>query len=70
MFMSYDNYRVIRRREVEAKTGLCRSSIYQKISKGEFPAQIALGARSVGWIESDVNDWIGTQIERSRGGLQ
>ncbi len=51
---------------VTARTGLPRSSIYRKISRGEFPKPIALGARSVGWLSSDIDAWIASQIEQSR----
>ncbi len=40
-------------------TGLARSTIYAEIAKGKFPRQIKLtGARSVGWHESAVVQWI------------
>ena len=40
-------------------TGLSRSTIYAEIARGHFPKQIRLtGARSVGWHESAVIQWI------------
>jgi len=30
---------------------------------GTFPKSIPLGARAVGWLESDINKWIEEQIE-------
>jgi prophage regulatory protein len=39
-------------------TGLSRSSIYLMISNGSFPRQVSLGARAVGWRESDIHDWL------------
>lgn len=57
---------ILRRKQVEARTGLARSTIYLKISKNEFPAPISLGARSVGWLESEVDDWLSHQVEQSR----
>ena len=58
---------IIRRKQVEARTGYSRSTIYSKVSKGEFPAPIQLGARAVGWIESEIDTWLTAQIEKSRG---
>jgi prophage regulatory protein len=52
---------------VKARTGLSRSSIYLFISQGAFPKSIALGDRAVGWIESEVDEWIKKRIEASRG---
>ncbi|MDD9708311.1 AlpA family phage regulatory protein [Seohaeicola sp. SP36] len=40
--------RILRRPEVEARTGLSRSTIYLWIQQGEFPKPVALGARLVG----------------------
>ncbi len=37
-------FRFLRRREVEVKVGLGRSSIYRQIRIGKFPAPVTLGA--------------------------
>lgn len=61
--------RILRRKQVEERTGLSRSTIYQRIEDGRFPRQIALGSGKhapVGWIESEVDDWIEEHIKRSR----
>lgn len=55
--------RITRLPEVKALTGLSRSTIYQRISDGSFPAQVNLGARAVGWIEKDILDWIESRIQ-------
>ena len=54
--------------EVMARTGLGRSTIYDKIKKGEFPPPINLGLRAVGWIAGEVIDWIQSRIDASRSG--
>ena len=59
---------ILRRKQVEARTGLSRSTIYERIKAGTFPGQVALGPRAVGWLESDINAWIGAQVDRSRAG--
>jgi prophage regulatory protein len=53
---------ILRRKEVESRTGLSRSTIYHRIKEGTFPKQIKLGARSVGWLESEIESWIATCI--------
>jgi prophage regulatory protein len=58
--------RILRRRKVEGRTGKSRSSIYKGIQDGTFPAPIRLGPRSVGWLESDIDDWIAKCIENSK----
>ena len=55
---------ILRRKQVEARTGLSRSTIYLKISRGEFPSPISLGARAVGWVDGDVAHWISQRIKK------
>lgn len=57
---------VLRRRQVEARTGLARSTIYERIKAGTFPAPVSLGAKAVGWVESEISDWLAAQIQKSR----
>ena len=57
---------VLRLPSVKSLTGLSRSTIYLRISEGTFPKPINLGARAVGWLESDITDWIQGRIEESR----
>jgi prophage regulatory protein len=50
--------RILRLQSVLNLTGLSRSTIYLRISQGAFPRQISLGARAIGWRESDIHDWL------------
>ena len=54
--------RIVRLPEVMDRTGLSRSSIYNFLSAGSFPSRIKLGARSIGFLEADINDWISSKI--------
>jgi prophage regulatory protein len=56
----------IRLKTVLQRTGLSRSSIYLRITQGTFPRPVSLGGRAVGWIDSEVEAWITTQIDESR----
>lgn len=49
--------RFMRRKDVEAATGLARSTIYERMSAGTFPKPVPIGARAVAWRESDVAAW-------------
>ena len=60
-------YEIKRRPEVEAKTGLSRSTIYEKMKSGTFPKPVKLGPRSVGWLETEVDAWLEERIA-DRGG--
>ncbi len=57
---------ILRLPAVKARTGLSRSTIYLRISKGNFPAPISLGGRAVGWVEADVDRWLTRRIAASR----
>jgi prophage regulatory protein len=57
---------LLRMTQVKARTGLSRSTIYLRIKAGEFPTQVSLGPRAVGWLEAEIERWIETRIERSR----
>lgn len=58
-------HRIIRLPEVKGRTGLSRSTIYRYIDAGAFPKPVSLGARAVGWIESQVSDWINERLRAS-----
>jgi prophage regulatory protein len=60
--------RIIRLQAVKARCGLSRSTLYNRMAAGEFPTPISLGARSVGWVESEINAWITARINVSRNG--
>jgi prophage regulatory protein len=59
---------ILRLPAVKSRTGLSRSSIYQHVADGSFPRPVSLGARAVGWVESEVEWWISRKIKESRGG--
>ena len=58
--------KILRLPEVMVMTGLSKSTIYLWIGKEKFPAHISLGARSIGWIEQEVEEWIESRIAESR----
>jgi prophage regulatory protein len=53
---------IVRKKDLPKFTGLQRSAIDALITKGEFPAPIPLGERSVGWLASEVEDWQAKRI--------
>ena len=61
-----ENNRLIRRKEVHAKTGLGASSIYAMMKSGEFPQCLNLSERRVAWIESDIDKWIAERVANHR----
>nr|WP_231578858.1 AlpA family phage regulatory protein [Vibrio hyugaensis] len=47
-------------------TGLSRSTIYERMSMDEFPANVNFSGSAVGWLESEVCEWIDSRV-RLRG---
>ena len=67
--------RILRRHQVEARTGLSRSSIYARLKRNPkrpgdydptFPKPISVGTKAVGWIEAEIEAWLTAQVEKSR----
>ncbi len=58
---------ILRRTEVEARTGLKRSTIYDKLDPesprydATFPKRVSLGTSAVGWLESEVDAWVASR---------
>lgn len=50
--------RHLRRPAVESATGLSRSTIYDMMTRGEFPRPVRIGRRAVAWPESEVVAWL------------
>ena len=58
--------KVIRLKAAKEWTGLSRSSIYAMMKSGEFPKSFSLGARAIGWLESDIRAWVDTRVAASK----
>src|SRR5690349_4892518 len=67
---------ILRRKQVERRTGLSRSAIYAKLTPNPkcptsydptFPKPVSVGARAVGWIEAEISEWLARRIKLSRG---
>lgn len=57
---------ILRLPAVKARTGLSRSTIYLRVSESTFPKPVSLGGRAVGWIESEIQQWLEQRIAASR----
>ncbi|GKX37588.1 AlpA family transcriptional regulator [Pectobacterium polaris] len=55
--------RILRRPEVEAKTGFKRAHIYNLMKEGRFPKPIRLGVRAVGWDSVEIDRWITDRLK-------
>lgn len=55
--------RFLRLPEVEQASGYRRTAIYEKMNLGEFPKSYPLGARAVGWLDEEIENWIESRIK-------
>jgi prophage regulatory protein len=62
--MSIQTVKILRLPGVMQKTGIARSTIYDWVNPksprydATFPKQRRLGQQSVGWLESELDDWL------------
>jgi prophage regulatory protein len=61
--------RIIRLKATIIKAGLSRSSVYRLLAEDKFPKPVSLGERSIGFVESEVDDWILGRIEERDEGV-
>ncbi len=66
---------ILRRKQVDVRTGLSRSSIYSRMRYNPkrpneydptFPKPVSVGAKAVGWIEHEIDGWLNARIRASR----
>jgi prophage regulatory protein len=63
---AYPRPTLIRLKQVLARTGMSRSTVYSYISDGRFPAPVSISTRCVAWIEDEVDRWISDRIAARR----
>ncbi|MEA5206380.1 MULTISPECIES: AlpA family phage regulatory protein [Enterobacter] len=65
--MSSYSVKILRMRAVTAKLGIARSTIYDWLNPksnrydATFPKQRRLGKQSVGWLETELDQWLLTR---------
>jgi len=62
--------RILRRPEVEAKTGFKRSHIYGLMKEGKFPKSVRLGERAVGWDSLVIEQWVASKCAAAAQGQE
>ena len=53
---------LLRRRQVELRTGYARSTLYLRVKQGLWPRPVRLGIRAVGWPAGEVATLNGARI--------
>ena len=49
---------LLRMRDVTARTGLSRATIYRKMNAGTFPNPHRIDGKAIRWFDSEIEDWI------------
>lgn len=62
--------RLLRLPDVQAATGLKKSTIYLLMRRGDFPASVQVTPRCVAWSEAAVLAWVQDRIQQSAGLVQ
>ncbi len=62
--------KLLRLPQVIEITGMSKTTIYRWINKNEFPKPINLSNASVGWLDTDINDWIQSRVKIRDGGYE
>ncbi|MDG1582987.1 AlpA family phage regulatory protein, partial [Pseudomonas sp. GOM6] len=61
-------FKILRIRQVQERTGLSRSTIYDRLNPSsprfdaDFPRPVKIGAAAIGWIEEGVDKWIRSRV--------
>lgn len=50
--------KILKKSEVVKKVGLSQVTIWRMEKKGIFPRRRQLSERRVGWVESEIEEWI------------
>ena len=71
--MDHQSSRFVRMREVQKKIGISRSTVYDWINPNSprfddsFPKPVRLGVNSVGWVDTELEDWLAEKIAARAG---
>ncbi|ATE78261.1 AlpA family phage regulatory protein [Pseudomonas frederiksbergensis] len=55
---------IMRRDEVERKTGFKRAHIYNLMKEGKFPQAKRIGLRAVGWDSLEIERWVVERLDQ------
>jgi prophage regulatory protein len=56
--------RILRRTDVENKTGLKRAYIRQLMREGKFPKSMRMGIQAGGWDAAEIDQWMAESLKQ------
>ncbi len=60
--MDKQKEKILRLPAVMEQLSVSRATVYRMVDSGRLPKPIKLGLRSVGWLESDISQFIENQV--------
>lgn len=57
---------VVRMPDVQVMTGMSRATVYRMMKDETFPSQIQLSPRAVGWLRTEIEQWIANKLTAQR----
>ena len=72
MFPHTSEITILRQKQLRAVVGLAPSTVWDRINPNSprydptFPKPVRLGTRSVGWLSSEIQDWLAARVLASR----
>lgn len=67
------SFRILRLKQVLLRVGISRAQLYLLMGEGRFPKNFSLsgpGGRAVGWLESDIDDWVASRAQQIKAEVQ
>ncbi len=69
MMQHQKNFKFLREPQVAMLTGLSKSTRWRLEKCGKFPKRRQLSTKSVGWLASEIDDWIETRTIINPGNM-
>lgn len=68
-----NSFRILRLKQVIQRVGISRAQLYLLMGDGRFPQNFSLcgpSGRAVGWLESDIDDWVASRAQQIKAEVQ
>lgn len=63
--------KVIKQPELQNMLGISRGTLFNMRNSGDLPAPIKISSRCVGWLQSEIDEWLRSRPRAERfSGLQ
>ena len=60
---------LLTRREVEARCGISRTTVYRLMRASLFPTPLRVGVRGVRWPQQEIEDWLAARPRATGDGI-